>query len=407
MQIAVFSFFGWSVLWVLPLLARLAGGLLGIGPGARGRGSIRLWLGTLLILCASSALEAKLRGQPETGPTPAAFGHWLAGALTQAFGSVFGVLLLLAVMALGLFWLFGRPGARAEAEEDVAPRGPAVQGDTLLPRRTLSAEPPPVRSNPGSLRAATTPPPRKHQSWTLPPPIPPRETVAGRRHAQPAAAPEKPAARPTPRAPSAWDAVESLRPTEAMLARARAEELAARRERERREALRQPRPPAQSMPVSSNMARPVTQAMVTPSIPPAAASSIISVAQPTLPEEETIDSSLFLPPGFGEVIDSSEFLPPGFSAAASPAAWHTEPMPAQDIPVIDSSDLFLGADMPAPGAATHGVAGTASPAVPMTPAASIPPIAPPPRRPQTMPLPGLTLLDAADGTTIDISAEEL
>ncbi|HEX8884001.1 MAG TPA: hypothetical protein VF797_05890, partial [Noviherbaspirillum sp.] len=407
MQIAVFSFFGWSVLWVLPLLARLAGGLLGMGPGARGRGSIRLWLGTLLILCASSALEARLRGQPDTGPAPAAFGHWLAGGLTQAFGGVFGVLLLLAAMALGLFWLFGRPGARAETEEDLAPRGPALPGDTLLPRRTLAAEPPPVRSNPGSLRAATTPPPRKHQSWTLPPPIPPQETVAGRRQAQPVATPEKPAARPTPRAPSAWDAVESLRPTEAMLARARAEELAARRERERREALRQSRPTVQSMPVPSSTARPVTQGPVTPSVPPAAAGSIISATHPTSPDEETIDSSLFLPPGFGEVIDSSEFLPPGFSAAPSPAAWHTEPMPAQDIPVIDSSDLFLGAEMPALGAADHGLAGTASPAVPTTPAASISPIAPPPRRPQTMPLPGLTLLDAADGTTIDISAEEL
>jgi S-DNA-T family DNA segregation ATPase FtsK/SpoIIIE len=236
MQIAVFFFFGWSVLWVLPLLARLTGGLLGIGPGARGRGSIRLWLGTLLILCASSTLEAMLRGQPATGPAPDAFGHWLAGGLTQLAGGFISALLLLAAMALGLFWLFSRPGARTEEEDDVAPRSAPALGEPLLPRRTLSAEPPPARSNPGSLRAATTPPPRKHQSWTLPPPIPPQETVAGRRHAQPPAATEKPPTRPTPRAPSAWDAVESLRPTEAMLARARAEELAARRERERREA---------------------------------------------------------------------------------------------------------------------------------------------------------------------------
>ncbi|MFS0753876.1 DNA translocase FtsK [Noviherbaspirillum sp. 1P10PC] len=405
MQIAVFSFFGWSVLWVLPLLARLAGGLLGMGPGARGRGSIRLWLGTLMILCASSALEAKLRSQPDTGPAPAAFGHWLAGGLTQAFGGVLSALLLLAVMALGLFWLFGRPGARTETEDDVALRGPSLPGETLLPRRTLSAEPPPARSNPGSLRAATTPPPRKHQSWTLPPPIPPQETVAGRRQAQPVAAAEKPAARPTPRAPSAWDAVESLRPTEAMLARARAEESAARRERERREALRQPRPAA--APVSAT-ARQAPQAGTIPSPSPAPVNGTAAAAHFPPADEETIDSSLFLPPGFGEVIDSSEFLPPGFSAAASPAAWHAEPMPAPDIPVIDSSDLFLGADMPALGAAGNpGLASTAPPAYAMASAASMASVAPPPRRPQSMPLPGLTLLDAADGATIDISAEEL
>jgi len=410
MQIAVFSFFGWSVLWVLPLLARLAGGLLGMGPGARGRGSIRLWLGTLLILCASSALEARLRGQSEAGPTPAAFGHWLAGGLTQAFGGLFSVLLLLSAMALGLFWLFGRPGVRAETEEDAVPRRPALPGDALLPRGTLSAEPPPLRSNPGSLRAATTPPPRKHQSWTLPPPIPPQETGAGRRQAPPVAASEKPTARPTPRAPSAWDAVESLRPTDAMLARARAEELAARRERERREALRQQRPAAPAMPVSANPARTVTQAAFTPPVAPAASGATPAV-HTSLADEETIDSSLFLPPGFGEVIDSSEFLPPGFSAAASPAAWHAEPMPAQDIPVIDSSDLFLGAEMPATSAAgAPGMASAAAPTVSMVPmafAASTPAIAPPPRRLHAMPLPGLTLLDAADGTTIDISAEEL
>ncbi|WP_194711120.1 DNA translocase FtsK [Noviherbaspirillum soli] len=410
MQIAVFSFFGWSVLWVLPLLARLAGGLLGMGPGARGRGSIRLWLGTLLIFCASSALEAKLRGRPDTGPAPAAFGHWVAGGLTQAFGGVFSALLLLAVMALGLFWLFGRPGVRTESEDDVAPRGPSLPGEALLPRRTLSAEPPPARSNPGSLRAATTPPPRKHQSWTLPPPIPPQETVAGRRQAQPVASTEKPAARPAPRAPSAWDAVESLRPTEAMLARARAEELAARRERERREALRQPRPAAAPMSAPAVPARPVAQAMTTSIPSPTTTGSSITAARHSAPaDEETIDSSLFLPPGFGEVIDSSEFLPPGFSAAASPAAWHAGPMPAPDIPVIDSSDLFLGSEMPALGmASSPAPASAAAPSFSMVaPAASIAPVAPPARRPQAMPLPGLTLLDAADGTTIDISAEEL
>ncbi|MFL6717482.1 MAG: DNA translocase FtsK [Burkholderiaceae bacterium] len=407
MQIAVFSLFGWSVFWVLPLLARLAGGLLGIGPGARGRGSIRLWLGTLLILCASSALEAMLRGQPATGPAPAAFGHWLAGGLTQVAGGFISVLLMLAAMALGLFWLFSRRGASSEVEDDIAPRSAPALGEPLLPRRTLSAEPPPARSNPGSLRAATTPPPRKHQSWTLPPPIPPQETVAGRRHAQPIAATEKPPARPTPRAPSAWDAVESLRPTEAMLARARAEEQAARRERERREALRQSRPAAAGLASPKPPAQPVP-------MPPASSSSATGIlastiqADPVRPaDEDTIDSSLFLPPGFGEVIDSSEFLPPGFAAAASPADWHTQPIPPQEIPVIDSSDLFLGAaETPALGLISAPYSGAATPLQTASLTSAVPTMHVP-RRVLTMPLPGLTLLDAADGATIDISPAEL
>jgi S-DNA-T family DNA segregation ATPase FtsK/SpoIIIE len=408
MQIAVFSFFGWSVLWVLPLLTRLAGGLLGIGPGARGRGSIRLWLGTLLILCASSALEAMLRGLPASGPAPDAFGHWLAGGLTQLAGGFISVVLLLGAMALGLFWLFSRPGARSDEEDDVAPRGAPALDEPLLPRRTLSAEPPPARSNPGSLRAATTPPPRKHQSWTLPPPIPPQETLAGRRHVQPAAAADKNPARPTPRAPSAWDAVESLRPTDAMLARARAEEQAARRERERREALRQQRPSS----AGSAPLRPAAQPMPMPPVSTATGITTTAIqADPVGPaEEETIDSSLFLPPGFGEVIDSSEFLPPGFTAAASPADWHTRPMPAQEIPVIDSSDLFLGAaEIPALGlVSAPDYSGAATPvAMAMASLTPAPPIASTPRRVLTMPLPGLTLLDAADGATIDISPAEL
>ena len=62
MRLLLLDWFGWSFLWILPLLGRVLLSLLS-GKGLRGRGSIRIWLGTLAVLCASSAIEAMLRSQ--------------------------------------------------------------------------------------------------------------------------------------------------------------------------------------------------------------------------------------------------------------------------------------------------------------------------------------------------------
>ena len=76
MHISALNWFGWSLLWLLPLLVRFIAGLLGKGTGTGGRGTIRLWLGSLLMLAASSVLESMLRGG-----TGNAFGRWLAAGL--------------------------------------------------------------------------------------------------------------------------------------------------------------------------------------------------------------------------------------------------------------------------------------------------------------------------------------
>ncbi|MET0962131.1 MAG: DNA translocase FtsK [Noviherbaspirillum sp.] len=360
MHIAVFNLFGWSWLWLLPLLARFVAGLLGKSPGIGGRGTIRLWLGSLLLLASSSALESMLRSEHGI-----IFGGWLASGLRDAAGGPGSVLLLLGAAALALFWLFGRrAGPEEDDDEAAAPRLPAA-AEALSPRRALSAEPPPLRANPGSLRNATAPPPRRQASWSLPKPIPPQETVAGRRQPSPAHAADRRPGSPAARAPSAWDPVESLRPTEAMLARAQAQEQAARREREMREQERQKRAPR-------------------PAPLPAAAAPAPA-------------------PQFGnEVIDSSEFLPPGFSIDPAPAACYSSAPVAEDIPVIDSSDIFFAREEAPPvqaAPAPRFVQGTAAPAA-YTPA-------PRSQVSHRMPLPPLSLLDAADGASFEVSQQEL
>ena len=62
---AVMSWFGWSVLWALPLSWRLVQVFLLKKSRLFGKGFIRLVLGTVLMLCAGSALFAFVRG-PES-----------------------------------------------------------------------------------------------------------------------------------------------------------------------------------------------------------------------------------------------------------------------------------------------------------------------------------------------------
>ncbi|MDB5758594.1 MAG: cell division protein [Burkholderia sp.] len=377
MHIAVLNWFGWSLLWLLPLLARFVGGLLGHGSGIGGRGTIRLWLGSVLMLIASSAIESALRGVGAN-----LFGSWIGAKLAGVLGSAGGGLFLAGAVALALYWMFKRAGDKDE--EDVpAPARSSIADQATLPRRTLSAEPPPLRANPGSLRAATTPPPRKQASWSLPKPIPLQETVAGRRHPAPLHPAGKDEPRSAARAPSAWDAVESLRPTDAMLARAQAREEAARRERELRKQREQ-------------MENPKRYAGPAPS--------------PSSPIPAPVANGLS---ANAEVIDSSEFLPPGFTIDPAPAAWHT-PVPAsEEFPVIDSSDIFFGLDAaPEPMPLPLPVQRVDVPPVPRStpPAASLTVThTAAPSRPAShwMPLPGLSLLDAGDGGSFDIPQQEL
>ena len=370
MHIAVLNWFGWSVLWLMPLLVRFIAGFFGRYSGIGGRGTIRLWLGSILMLVASSAIESAIRRSGSN-----LFGDWIGAKLTGLLGGAGAILFMVAAVALALFWMFKRVSVNDDSDEPATTRVPAADHVTL-PRRTLSAAPPPLRANPGSRRAATASPPRKQASWSLPKPIPLQETVAGRRHPAPQPPADKDKSRSAARLPSAWDAVESLRPTEAMLARAQAREDAARRQREQR------------------LQRELQEGRKRFSGP---------IAEPLSPAPSPAP---FAAP---EIIDSSEFLPPGFTIDPAPAAWHTTAPPGDDIPVIDSSDIFFGLDtMPdALPVSAMDVAPVPPPTRISAAAPIVHAVASPSRPSHWMPLPGLSLLDAADDARFEISQQEL
>ncbi len=229
MRLFLLDWFGWSFLWILPLLGRVLLSLLS-GKGLRGRGSIRIWLGTLAILCASSAIEAMLRSQGDTALETDLFGQALARNVTLAFGKLIAVIALMATGLIGLFWLFGRRKAKVDLDADAG----SLPLQASVPRRTQANIAPTIRNLPAaqshrSPSAQPKPPAtpafgnltRKRDPWPLPNEMlraaNPSHTPTGNwpGASQKKNAPPKRPARPA----SEWAAFESLRPTQAMLAR--------------------------------------------------------------------------------------------------------------------------------------------------------------------------------------------
>ncbi|SAK49492.1 cell division protein FtsK [Caballeronia hypogeia] len=105
MHMVVLGWFGASVVWFLPLIWRIVKLVLPGGDGLRGPGTIRLWLGFLAVLLASSTLEGALAGSFETQANINLCGRALAGALSGlAHPSGAGVIAAL-VLAVFLPWL--------------------------------------------------------------------------------------------------------------------------------------------------------------------------------------------------------------------------------------------------------------------------------------------------------------
>ena len=101
MHTVVFGWFGVSALWLVPLALRLAIGAFLRNAPARGRGTIRLWLGFAGVFVGSGALEAAL--VPQTGN---ALGHALLGVALRVLGR--GAFFALPILVLaGLPWLLG------------------------------------------------------------------------------------------------------------------------------------------------------------------------------------------------------------------------------------------------------------------------------------------------------------
>jgi S-DNA-T family DNA segregation ATPase FtsK/SpoIIIE len=222
----VSGWFGWSVLWLVPLLWRLSKAFIFKKARLHGHGSIRLWLGTFLMLCTSSALEALIRSD---GPAPydgVVFGQAVATAIVDFFGTVLGLLLMLAVAAVALPWLFGVGTfgfvARCYASLQKAASGPQRK-EAGQPAKFIPKEAPPVRSGPGSARITGTGQSRRTEPWRLPPPIPGKESLK----TQPKTPPVRGVGASKARPSDEWAPFETIRPTSAMLARANAASVAA------------------------------------------------------------------------------------------------------------------------------------------------------------------------------------
>ncbi|RAM62291.1 DNA translocase FtsK 4TM domain-containing protein, partial [Herbaspirillum rubrisubalbicans] len=140
------KWFGWSVLWLLPLLLRTVVRALGRKSLFGGRGAIRLWCGSLLLLAASAALESLVRAQlssSDDGPSAALFGAALMEGLGGKINKWLAALLMLCLLALGLKWLLGAIFSRAAASErDDHPEldlGPPRRGSIESERVRLSS----------------------------------------------------------------------------------------------------------------------------------------------------------------------------------------------------------------------------------------------------------------------------
>ncbi|WP_420994250.1 DNA translocase FtsK 4TM domain-containing protein [Cupriavidus sp. 30B13] len=130
-----FGWFGFSTLWLVPLLWRTVARLLA---GERrffgGRGTLRVWMGTLIVLCASASLEALTGAAGEGGMAASSSGgsagRVLGGLLAGMLGWSASLLIMLGVLALAAPMVFGetwrslfsrKPHAPEPDEEDFAP----------------------------------------------------------------------------------------------------------------------------------------------------------------------------------------------------------------------------------------------------------------------------------------------
>ena len=223
MHIAVFSWFGWSLLWLVPMVVRVfKARRTGINP-LRGPGSIRLWLGTLLLLCSSSALEAVLRTQESSPPDGDLLGYALARGFMNVLGAAGGLLALVAIGILALSWLFGNAWLKSLAKlprlQRIFPAKKPQPEPAAEPRKSRAAPvATPVHSiaRPARARESIAIPPRSRKSWQLPSSSELAE-IFGKQ--------QKPLAKPietktSARSMAEWATVEQIIPTPAMRARA-------------------------------------------------------------------------------------------------------------------------------------------------------------------------------------------
>ncbi|MDB5771191.1 MAG: ftsK [Burkholderia sp.] len=221
----VLGWFGWSVLWVVPLGWRLFKVIVFKKTQLYGHGSIRLWLGTLLMLCTSSALEALIRSDESAPGDSVVFGQILATSIVDSLGIFLGVLIMLTIAAIAMPWLFGRGAFRLFAWCYGASQRVATglrRNEDSQPPKFIAKEDPPARSRPGSTPVAGSGQPRRTEPWKLPPPISPKKSVKPPEKMTSVRDAKTSGTTSNGRTSDEWAPFERIRPTSAMLARANA-----------------------------------------------------------------------------------------------------------------------------------------------------------------------------------------
>jgi len=369
---AVMSWFGWSVLWTLPLLWRLVKVFLLKRTTLLGQGFIRLVLGTALMLLASS--------------------------IASASGRATGLAVLIAAGMVAIPWLFGYRALAFLAW--------CVRATGMFKRPSEPERRTPPRSAPAPASAAPVSPPRsserfteKRPAWEVPPDASPARFFG-------ADAVEKaraPAARPS----AEWAEVESLRPTPAMLARAKAREEAEAHARQA-QTVRIVKLPRAAEPVRS------VHASVPPQQVAAVQSSVVEVqVVHAAVEVRTITTSLPEPAWIHE----TPALPPQtlplaqtpFEVEYTPFTQSPAPAPVIDWQEAAPVALAEPVPVPAPPVPVVSVAPAvpAAPVVTATPIQAIAPVTVYPEPDSDIELPGLDLLDAFTEARFEVSSEEL
>jgi S-DNA-T family DNA segregation ATPase FtsK/SpoIIIE len=332
------------LLWLAPMLVRVLKARRSGASALRGRGSIRLWLGTVLILCGSSALEAVLRTSESGPPDGDHAGYAIAQGLMNLLGGFLGVLTMLAISILALCWLFGsgwlaligniHPALRrifpGKTEQADAPREPRAAATVSAPMHSIVR---PVRA-----RESIAAPPRSRKSWQLPSASEQPE-VAGKRANIPAKRAEMPA---SARSMAEWATVERIIPTPAMLAREKMAQQARAASAARKDAMH-----VRQGERSQNRLAPQTRIISTRPSTPVAANMVVPAASRPLAED---------------VIAT-----PGVTPAAAPSASAVEFAGKPDVATLPDT-VSAVADAFAVGGLPQSLAEQAEPALPMRPA---------------------------------------
>lgn len=408
------------MLWLAPMLVRVLKARRSGASALRGPGSIRLWLGTLLILCGSSALEAVLRTSESGPPDGDHAGYAIAQGLINMLGSIGGVLAMLAVSILALSWLFGSAWLTSIGNIHPALRrffpGNTEQADTPRePRAAAVAAPSHSTVRQARARESIAAPPRSRKSWQLPSSsdLP---DVSGKRSSIPAKRAEIPA---SARSMAEWATVERIIPTPAMLAREKMAQQARAASAARKDAMhiRQTerslnRPAPQTRIISTRPLSPATtasaipapfrppvdDAAVTSAVAPAAAAPLASVVEfsgkpdaVTLPEAATALADTFAVDSFAG-LPQSPIEKPETALQMRPAPFET----ALAYPAAAIAQTSYMAPQPAPAQTPAAIIDDGEADFSFRPLHEL-----------RIDLPGLDLLDPAVNELIDIPVERL